>query len=869
MLNSTRRRALVATLALFGLAQMIPAQEPARRQARRQPVTPELELERTAFRDDRARMLLERARAARGAQDAALGAYDANTYMRMSVGLGVRRLGAEKLLFRTELAARVQWARATGLWVQPTGRRTVFPMGQAEVDFAPATPIPFFPGRESLWFPGGGGLTEVEVDENELLHPLALGAEAYYRYATGDSAAIRLSDGRVIALRELRITARRPEWRSFVGSFWFDVDRGSLVRAAYRMAAEMDVWQMASEEARREIEELEAKARADSGAAVDSLRREIQEVRRDQKDERIPRLLFRPMRANISAITVEYGLHQGRFWLPRLNVAEGEIVATIMRVPMRVEERFSYRSVTIDTGGVISATAAAQSDTTSAAYLAQRDTGYVSGGYATMNVGAGEGSRRAAQDQDSLYRALIVRADSLRAVADSAKAKGDTSRAAGLTWRANNAAGRARAIARRKEGCARDSTYYAGSTTRHDGALRIAIRMPCDTSRFATSPDLPQSIFDQGEQVFGASERDELLDALDMDLQPGWLPQPPVLQFGLDLIRYNRIEGLSIGAAATSTLGRGYTARVEARLGTADLIPNGEVSIARSNGRDELGLAAFHRLGVANDDFGAPLSFGASLGNLIDAGDEGFYYRSWGAELSGTRRAPLFGVPVEWRVFAERQRSAGVEANTQVSLGNLFANPRFVTNIDAAALTALGTRLAVARSFGVNPRAARFDARLRLEGAAMDRQDIDGMAGYGRYVTDATLSFPFGPFRPALNAAVGTSSGDLPVQRAFFVGGLHTVRGQVAQLGGEGRVGDAFWLSRTDLGLTRSLAFKPTLFYDIGWAGSRRDITRVGRPLSGAGFGVSLLDGLLRLDLARGIWPEQRWRLDFQVGSPF
>ena len=267
-----RGRVLVGLVSLALISTHASAQAPAKRPVRRQPVTPELE--RSAFRDDRARTLLERARAARLAQDSALGAYDANTYLRMSVGLGVRRLGVERLFFRTEQSARVRWARATGLWVQVTGRRSAFPMGHADVDFAPATPIPFFPGRESLWLPGGG-VAQAEVDENELLHPLALGAEAYYRYATGDSAAIRLADGRVIALRELRITARRPEWRAFVGSFWFDVDRGSLVRAAYRMAVEMDVWEIAKDENKRHIEELEAKLLSDSTPGIDSLRNEL------------------------------------------------------------------------------------------------------------------------------------------------------------------------------------------------------------------------------------------------------------------------------------------------------------------------------------------------------------------------------------------------------------------------------------------------------------------------------------------------------------------------------------------------------------------------------------------------------------------
>jgi hypothetical protein len=102
-------------------------------------------------------------------------------------------------------------------------------------------------------------MVKAEVDDREMVHPLAEGAEAYYKYATGDSVSIRLPDRREIALRELRITARRPDWKLFVGSFWFDTESGQLVRAAYRMAVDMDIWEVAGEETKRELEEALAK----------------------------------------------------------------------------------------------------------------------------------------------------------------------------------------------------------------------------------------------------------------------------------------------------------------------------------------------------------------------------------------------------------------------------------------------------------------------------------------------------------------------------------------------------------------------------------------------------------------------------------
>src|SRR4051812_49127873 len=157
------------------------------------------ELERSAFADASARTLLERARVARLAQDSALRAYDAKTYQRLSVGMGFRRFGRDRLLMRVENASKVHWDRQHGVIVEPTGRRAVFPMvkdADGEADIDDISPIPYFPGRETLWFPSSGfGVAKAEVDDREFVHPLAGGSEAYYRYATGDSQSVKLPDG--------------------------------------------------------------------------------------------------------------------------------------------------------------------------------------------------------------------------------------------------------------------------------------------------------------------------------------------------------------------------------------------------------------------------------------------------------------------------------------------------------------------------------------------------------------------------------------------------------------------------------------------------------------------------------------------------
>jgi hypothetical protein len=847
----------LSTLLLLGLGGTVAAQPPARRQ----PVTPELA--RNAFADARARTLLERARIARLSQDSALRAYDAKTYLRISVGLGIRRLGRERLLLRTEQASRIRWARGAGLWVEPLGRRTGFPMGRAQLDLTAATPIPFFPGRESLWIPSSNmGVAKAEVNENDMLHPLAGGAEAYYRYATGDSMSIRLPEGRSIALRELRITARRPEWRAFVGSFWFDVESGSLVRAAYRMAAEMDLWQAGAEEGRREREHWEEIARADTGAAGREARRRTAHP----ADEGTPfwlRAMVGPMRADITAITVEYGLYEGRFWLPKSNVAEGQLQASFVRLPVKVEESFRYNSVNGNEPIPVTPP------------LAGDDTSWATAGRITigdpddMRVSADTSAPSRIAHEDSVIARDTKLADSLHAAATRARAKGDTLSARELDEAATYHAARARQIVRRREGCAHnESSYYAGTSSRFRGAVRMAIRMPCDTSLLVNSPELPGSIYGPQEEIFGTAQRDALLGTLGFGLQPDWSPQKPVLHTGLDLVRYNKVEALSVGASATSVLGKGYTARLVGRIGTGDVVPNGDLSLTRSTGRAELRSGVFHRLAVANDDWGAPLSFGASLANAIYARDEGFYYRSWGVEVEG---APVNadGDAMQWRLFAERQRTAGVEPNTQASLGNLLGSARFEDNIGAVRLTAVGAQTRVARTFDTDPLGTRLDSWVDVEGAFTRRDDLLGSTGYGRFALEATLARGIGRLTPSLTGAAGTSAGDLPPQRAFYVGGLQTVRGQYARPDEPGHVGDAFWLGRGELGIGRLLSARPSLFYDVGWAGARTDFTRVGRPLSGAGIGLSLLDALLRIDVARGIWPERRWRVDFSVDARF
>ena len=738
-----------------------------KREARRIAVTPEHLA--TTFKDAGARELLLLARAARTRQDSALQAYDATTYQRISAGLGFTKFGRDRLAFRSEQSTRVRWRRGVGAYVDVTGSRSVVPIAGNSANVrmdGGFSPIPYYPGSETLWI--GSSAANQAVDENQgIVHPLAEGSEAYYTYSTGDSATFRLPDGKAIRLRELQVRPRTPKWNLAVGSLWFDLAGGQLVRAAYRMSVPMDIKAVAEEDDSTSFKDVPAL---------------------------IKPMLF-PMTASVSAIGVEYGLYQGRFWLPRVQVLEGGANMSFMRVPFKLEQKFQYDQVN---GGdrlppiVV--------DTT---VDSRRGVG--------VNVGAGAQSR----------------ADSVR---------------------------RARRTARRKVQCDSAGNHSYGRAGRANGNPDPVLTIiPCDSLKLANSPDLPASIYDKGDEVFSGPEMDALVaQALAMGAQPDFAPQPPTT--ALDNVRYNRVEGLSFGARADQTLGAGYALHANGRIGVADREPNAELTGSRSDLRRTLSITAYNRL-VSASDWGNPLSLGSSISAFLFGRDDGFYYRASGLELGSSPDEPG-GSALTWSLFAEQERTA--RQRTTLSLARLVHGSAFEPNLDAARGTYLGARTRFTSTFGLDPQGFRLFSDFRVEGARADT------GGYGRAALDVTASHGIGDGAAALTMAVGSSLGILPSQRFWYLGGSQTVRGQ--RPGRE--AGDAFWLGRVEVAHGVGV-IRPVAFADFGWAGDRRNWARIGLPMSGVGAGTSILDGLVRFDVARGINPDRQWRVDTYVEARF
>jgi hypothetical protein len=688
--------------------------------------------------------------------------------------LNVKAIGRDRLVFRTELAARVRWNQTNRVWVDMLGARTAVPMSfpgaKVLTGIAELVPIPYFTGNEKLmwWFNLDGGEGDNDEDMFSYVHPLERGAEGVYEYRSGDSATIRLPGGKEIALHEVIVRAREASPDLIIGSLWFEADGGQLVRAAFRPAAPTDMMKIIGEDS---FEDVPAPARA----------------------------MMTPYTFDVQSFTIDYGLYGERWWLPRSQTAQGEMRMGFMRSVATIDQSFRYSSVN---GTDSIPTISASSRRFGADF--GKDVGMVVGGVVDAVVPGKQFERR--------ERPLDC-------------TKGDT------------------VVHRERR-----------------GDVRMTISMPCDTTALLHSPELPPSIFDAGEQEFGLADARALAKDLGLDRQlagvSGTTRSKPRISYGWrgGLMRYNRVEGFSAGVLGERGLGKTYQGTALVRLGSGDLEPNVEMHVGRGAESRSLRLGGYHRLDSAND-WGDPFGLGGSLSALVFGRDEGYYYRSAGAELTG-RRVSSAASMFTWRLFAEREHNAPVE--TQVSLPNAFRDARFEPNVVAIPANEGGATARLRAAHGLDPRGFRISADLRAEAAA-------GTFDYTRGAADFTASRNlFRDVGLALTAGGGTSGGTLPPQRAWFLGGTHTVRGFPPGT----MTGDSYWLARAELALGGSV-IRPIVFYDAGWAGARSEWSRSAGNVRGAGAGLSFLDGLARIDVARGVDPRTVWRAHLYVEAAF
>lgn len=684
----------------------------------------------TAYADDTTRDLVRLARGQHGVIDASVFHYTASSRQRLSVG--VHALRRDRMLYRRETASRIEWWRTRPGTVTVEGAREVVPVAFADArvpEDLEAWARGFIPrpGDDRLWVsPSGAGFA---------WHPLVENGEALYRYAIGEATTIRLPDGREVRLVELRVTPRERHVRLITGSFWIEMDNYAVVRAVFRPAREFD------------------------------LERDLPEMAPGEEEETddIPGL-FKPIRFDVRYITVDYGLWEMRWWMPRLMAFDGWVQLGSVRLPITMEQTFSDYTVEADPWG------------------------------------------------------LEALPDPIRQLAGDPHSE----------------------------------------PTPFTQPVRVVI--PDDTLSLLTSPRLPSSIFDDGDVMMTEAEVRELGDRVRSLPAPPWQvgrPQiTPPWTFGSGLLRYNRVEGLSLGARSGWDLGR-IRLDLTGRLGQADREPRAELGLELPRLDRTWRVAAYHRLETA-DPASSPFDIGNSLSALLLGRDAGLYYNASGGEVRitpdpGAGRYAL-------RVYAERQRA--VLRETNFSLRHAAGGDGFRDNIVAAAGDQVGVAGHVGVDRGTDPTGWRWGARLDLTAET-------GTYTFARpgLTLRGAAPLPAG-LMGALELAGGTtvsldSDAEVPLQSHWFLGGPATLRGFSAGT----FHGPDHARTRAELG-TRLPAVRTAVFADAAWAGgigawSRDDVAIA------AGLGASFLDGLIRLDLARTIQPVERWRLELYLDAIF
>jgi hypothetical protein len=731
----------------------------------------------TAYEDAESRELVRLARERRRMVDRSVERYRAVVQERISLGL--RALRRERLFYRRETASRIDWTRDGPVRIDVLGAREVIPpvLARAKVpdDLDGYVPHLAFDPADNRMLIGWG-------DGNFVRHPLAPGSEADYRFRAGDTTVIALPDGRRVRLRELQIIPRRKDVHLVRGSFWLDAESHAVVQAGFRLADDFDL------------------ERDDD----------------DDDTDDIPGIL-KPIRASVRYVTIEYGLWDLRWWLPRVIAFEGAAsVGRLATAPLQYERVYSGYEVT----GAASPPPPLPFEADSLRRAEQRER---CRSRMTVNVNVGGGrarDRRTRRERMGTPDSVLVR--------DTTAAGRDT-----LVLRSGQAAG-------------------LQPDTAFDPCDRFVVTVPSDSAALMSSELLPPDPYTEGIALVPLDEIRELTDRLKQAAPVPWQLPAPSFDWALGgpgLVRYNRVEGLSIGARSELDLGR-LLLTGTARIGLADLEPNAELTVARQTFGTRYELTGYRRL-AGMDPFARPFSFAHSFSALVLGRDDEHYYRTLGGELRG-RPAESASQWYEWRLFAQKERPAARE--TDFSIRHLLDDAHvFRDNAQAARATQYGLGLTLRADAGQDPLGFRWGAELGTEAAA-------GTFDYVRPALTLRANAPLpGRYVAALEVAGGTTFGHGAEQHLWRLGGPFTLRGYESSA----VTGESFWRARGEIG-TQFPGARIVVFSDVGRAGVTEDLFDV-RPLLSAGAGASLLDGVIRLDLARALRAPTAWRLHLYV----
>ena len=530
-------------------------------------VTPTLPPDTTSpYSSPAVQHLVERAMARRGAGDAAVSDYRARIHYRLTVGLGRRRWARAPTSAVEEQVADVQWQRPNDLRVDVLGRRT---RTRSDLRLSSVWDRPWFVPRS---VDDSVRIFSDEFPATGALHPLAAGAPGWYRYHL--AGGLSVAPGRRGPLRLLRVevTPRRPGPALIAGEMWIDSASAEVVRLTFRYVG-TGLW----------VRPGDGRPDSSSARRINAIANQIVSIDAD----------------------LEYGLQDGRHWMPYRQVISGRV-----RIPLVSDVVIPFRAVTTF-------------------------------GDFDINTGRPVAFELPLPDPphpDSLRARREARRDSLRA---ERRGDGDSDSLRSWNYADRWPGGRYELHRPSNDSLGRFAQWTDSLALEADPAdLARSREVEAELARLAES--LPDSV--TGQRSHGiAYER-----------------------LG-DVVRYDRVQGLSLGlgyrAAVPGVAFTGLYATV--RYGFSDERLTGRLSLVRDAPGGRLTLSGYRDVSSV-DPFAPASTFGNTLNALFVSHDDGDYALMQGG--SAVYETSL-GTGLELAVGAryERQTSVARAAESEVN----------------------------------------------------------------------------------------------------------------------------------------------------------------------------------------------------------
>lgn len=407
----------------------------------------------------------------------------------------------------------------------------------------------------------------------------------------------------------------------------------------------------------------------------------------------------------------------------------------------------------------------------------------------------------------------------------------------------------------------------AGNVTRRSGNRMSRYLIPEDESLLERSRHLPPPIWDDAPGFTSEEELSDMVQAL-ADLPPVPMQGVP-WDFNLgwarhDLLRYNRVEGPALGGRFDATFGSfmgPLDFRASGFFGFGDLEPKVRLELERSGVKRRVALGAFREI-RPTDLRGRYLGLGNSLNALLFGRDDGEYFMATGADLHW-RSPEAEREAFRFRAYAERQDP--VYRATEFALIHALDDGwDFRPNLEAREVEEAGGELYLMPWWGSDPEAPQVGVELYGHAATWRSPDSTATRNYGRASAILRVALPVvdPTWRVGVEVGAGTTWGDAPIQRSWFMGGPTTLRGYEAGV----RSGPSFARARLEVAKVYTQAVTLSVFGDAAWAGHRDDFDE-DDLLYSVGVGTSLLDGLIRMDLSQGLTGPSRFRVDLYLDA--